>query len=335
MCPVIHLVGFPQSLSFLSAHSNHLSGILPSSLTNCSSLELLDLRENRLIGKLPMHPTPFNRLRVLSMAYNHFHGSIPQWITNLTSLQVLDLSNNRFSGRIPSNLKGLKGFKSNMTIVQDDSTLYYELRIDMKGSEYNLPYVLLTNTIFDLSSNNFMGEIPTSLGSLSSLRLLNLSGNLLDGGIPRSLSYIPTLEQLDLAKNNLSGCIPQELTQLYFLASLNVSSNNLCGPIPTGKQFNTFNDPSIFQKNKCLCGDPLQPCKHQKGSATRDDNNKSNVKEGWLTLMHENMSLIALGMGFCIGFGGVVAILIIWEKARNWLVPPSRRHFYGVYRFPK
>lgn len=149
-----------------------------------------------------------------------------------------------------------------------------------------------------------------------------------------SLSNISALEQLDLAKNNLNGSIPQELSQLSFLAFLNVSSNNLCGPIPTGKQFNTFNDLSIFQRNKCLCGDPLQPCKHQKRSPMRGDNSKSDVKERWLRHVDEKMSLIALGLGMCIGFGGVVAMFITWEQARNWVVPPKRRPFYGVYRFP-
>ena len=147
-----------------------------------------------------------------------------------------------------------------------------------------------------MSNNNLTGEIPVSIGSMSNLQLLNLSGNQLEGKISACVSNISTLEQLDLSKNNLSGCIPQELSQLYFLAFVNVSSNILCGPIPIGKQFNTFNEPSIFQRNKCLCGDPLQPCEHQKGNATRDDNNKSNVKEGWLSYVDEKMSLIAMEM---------------------------------------
>ena len=149
-----------------------------------------------------------------------------------------------------------------------------------------------------------------------------------------SLANISTLEQLDLAQNNLAGCITQELSQLSWLASLNVSSNNLCGPIPTGRHFDTFNGAS-FQRNKCLCGNALQPCKHQKQSSLRDDNRKSNAKEGWLRHVDENMSLIALGMGMGIGFGGVVAMFITWEKARSWVVPPNRCPFYGVYRFPK
>jgi Leucine-rich repeat (LRR) protein len=117
-----------------------------------------------------MHITSFSKLRVLRMAYNNIHGDITQWITNLTNLQVLDLSNNKFSGRIPSNLEHLKGFKVNKSSIDTvDNTLYYELSIDMKGGEYNFPYVLLKNTILDLSNNNLMGEIPASMGTLSGL----------------------------------------------------------------------------------------------------------------------------------------------------------------------
>jgi hypothetical protein len=39
------------------------------------------------------------------------------------------------------------------------------VRIVIKGFEYTLTYVLATNTIFDLSSNNLTGEIPPSIGS--------------------------------------------------------------------------------------------------------------------------------------------------------------------------
>ena len=172
---------------------------------------------------------------------------------------MLDLSNNKFNGRIPSNLEHLKGFKVNKSSIDTyDHTLYYELTIAINGRVYNLTYVLLTNTILDLSSNNLMGEIYANMGTLSGLQLLNLSRNNLDGQIPVSLGNICTLEQLDLAQNNLSGCIHQEISQLSWLESFSVSSKNLCGTSPTSKQFNTFNEAS-FQRNKCFCGYHLQP----------------------------------------------------------------------------
>ena len=172
---------------------------------------------------------------------------------------MLDLSNNKLSGRIPSNIGRLQGFGKLESSQVGGDTLYEDVQIDIKGIEYTITYILQANTIFDLSNNNFIGEIPPSIGNLSKLRLLNLSGNQLDGQIPTSLSEIPTLEQLDLAKNNLSGKIPQELSKLTKLASLNVSSNRLCGRIPGGTQFDTFNKTS-FQRNKGLCGYPLQLC---------------------------------------------------------------------------
>ena len=55
----------------------------------------------------------------------------------------------------------------------------------------------------------------------------------------------------------------------------------------------------------------------------------------WIGHVDENMSLIAVGMGTGIGFGGVVAILMFWERARHWVVPPDMpKTFVGVYRSP-
>lgn len=203
-----------------------------------------------------------------------------------------------------------------------------------------------TNTILDLSNNNLNGEIPTSIGNLSSLRLLNLSGNQLGWKIPPSLGEISTLEQLDLSKNNLSGEIPGELSTLSKLAVLNVSSNKLCGRIPKGSQLDTFGVTS-FQKNKCICCDLFRPCNEdnqlQPCNSTcnwlhpcKEKEIKNSVsKRGWLSRVDEKISLIALGLGLGIGFGGVITLMITWNKARRWVAPPAIQPFFGVYRFPK
>lgn len=79
------------------------------------------------------------------------------------------------------------------------STLYEDLRIVIEGYEYNLKYVLATNTIFYLSNNKLNGEIPQRIGNISSIRLLKLSRNQLEGKIVTYLSEIYTLEELDLS----------------------------------------------------------------------------------------------------------------------------------------
>jgi hypothetical protein len=59
------------------------------------------------------------------------------------------------------------------------------------------------------------------------------------------------------------------------------------------------------------------------------------IKGDWWTSVNEKVSLIALGLGLGIEFGSVVIVMVIWDKARSWVVPPNIKPFYGVYRFPK
>ncbi|KAL7261329.1 hypothetical protein ACSBR1_006889 [Camellia fascicularis] len=47
------------------------------------------------------------------------------------------------------------------------------------------------------------------------------------------------------------------MSSLTSLSHLNLSYNNLSGSIPSTNQFQTFNDPSIYEGNPKLCGLPL------------------------------------------------------------------------------
>lgn len=52
------------------------------------------------------------------------------------------------------------------------------------------------------------GPLPTELGQLQQLRLLNLRGNRLSGGIPDEVCAMAELQHLVLADNQLQGRIP-------------------------------------------------------------------------------------------------------------------------------
>ena len=105
--------------------------------------------------------------------------------------------------------------------------------------------------------------------------------------------------------------IPQELSTLTMLASLNLSCNRLCGSIPKGTQFDTFNVTS-FERNWCLCVNPLQPCQEkQKQKKRATGANILPKDQGWLSHVNEHVSLIMLGLGGGIGFSGVMSLMIL------------------------
>jgi Leucine-rich repeat (LRR) protein len=81
--------------------------------------------------------------------------------------------------------------------------------------------------------NNFLsGRIPSSIGSLPGLKILNLSSNDLFGRIPQSIGGLNNLETLGLFENQLFGDIPESIGELSALRELVLSNNELSGAIP-------------------------------------------------------------------------------------------------------
>ena len=82
-------------------------------------------------------------------------------------------------------------------------------------------------------------------------------------------------------------------------------------------------------------GCPLDSCNENERPSKKGIDSTSmgsNVRVGWLSCVDEKMSLIALGMGTGIGFGGVIVVFMLWERAKNWVVPPNiPKPFWGVY----
>jgi len=106
------------------------------------------------------------------------------------------------------------------------------------ASPVNLPSTLFgpfsTLEHLALQSNPALsGEIPSTLGGVTSLRVLSLSQNSFQGNIPRQIGGLVSLEQLDLSYNNLSGQIPMEIGDLKSIAILDLSWNGLEGNLPS------------------------------------------------------------------------------------------------------
>jgi Leucine-rich repeat (LRR) protein/ribosomal protein L35AE/L33A len=113
-------------------------------------------------------------------------------------------------------------------------------------------------TLLDLSTSwispvKLTGTIPTELGNLSNLMWLALYNNELTGTIPTELGNLSNLTSLSLGSNDLTGTIPTELGNLSNLTSLSLGSNELTGTIPT-ELGNLSNLTRLYLDNNELTG---------------------------------------------------------------------------------
>ncbi|PHT99041.1 hypothetical protein BC332_32034 [Capsicum chinense] len=193
--------------------------------------------------------------------------------------------------------------------VVDKFSSYISLIVATKGLDPELPRVLTTYMIIDLSRNIFECYLPSIIGDLVGLRTLNLSHNCLEGHIPASLQHLSALESLDLSSNKIGGDIVQQLVSLKSLEVLNLSHNHLVGCIPKGKQFDTFEN-SSYQGNDGLRGLPLsKDCIGDDGVPQMttpvglDDDEEEGDLISWQTV------LMGFGCGLVIGLSIIYIML--------------------------
>lgn len=314
---------------------NKLEGPLPRSLHNCTELQFLNFANNHIRDVFPSWLGSLLSLRVLILRDNRFHGFIEEPTNRIEfpMLQIIDLSQNSFSGSLPS-----KYFKhwAAMKVPKTDSSSYmgavlgemsvsfeletfdYSMSVFAKGIQMNYSKIQGYLALIDLSSNNFSGAIPETIGSLKQLKLLNLSNNMLSGPLPPFLANLTNLEALDLSQNQLSGEISQDLTQLTSLEVFNVSYNCLIGPILTSRQFATFENNS-YKGNSGLCGAPLsKKCGYPEALPPSFPTSEEDQDSG--SAMELDWKIVCMGYASGLVIGVVLGNCLITRRRAQSLV---------------
>ena len=173
----------PQSTFVYAVSENELSGEIPPSFCNMSSLRLLDFSSNSVSGRIPLCLANFSSsLNALNLGSNNLYGVIPQACTSRNNLMKIDLGGNHLEGQVPTSL---------------GSCLMLEK--------------------LDLGNNQINDTFPFWLGALPKLQVLILRSNKFHGEIrgPRTNFGFPKLRIIDISHNGFTGNFPWEYFQSW------------------------------------------------------------------------------------------------------------------------
>jgi len=203
-------IGDLTSLIFLHLENNYIEGTIPESIGNLRDLHVLFLSNNNLRGPLPKSMVNLGKLSELNVSLNYLTGDL-SFISSLNSLRFLDVSDNDFS-KLSCDVSHL-----NMS------------RVDLGYNSFKEPLPLFNETIryLHLAGNFFSGTINENYCKWKSLTFLDLHNNLLEGRVPDCLSDLTSLQLLDLGENGFTQLDVSIFCKLTELKSLSISSNPL------------------------------------------------------------------------------------------------------------
>lgn len=162
-------------------------------------------------------------VKELHLKFRKLSGRLPEEIGLLSHMTRVILNTNSLVGSIPTQI----GKLSELT------ELYLSANNDMESEIPSELGKLTKLLLLDLSNMSLVGRIPSELGLMVRLTSLVMSTNDLTGTIPSNLCRLTDLRTLSVSINGLTGTIPSEIGQLTKLKSINVEENSLTGYIPS------------------------------------------------------------------------------------------------------
>ncbi|GMN40379.1 hypothetical protein TIFTF001_009602 [Ficus carica] len=155
-------------------------------------------------------------LRVLSLSDCSLSGPVHQSLMKLQFFSVISLDDNHLSAPVP-------GFIANFSELTS-------LRLGNCGLFGTFPKEIFQELV--ISSTNFSGRLPASIGNLTKLSKLDLSHCQFNGTVPTSTETLTQLVFLDLSGNKFTGSIPS-FNMSKDLKEIILSHISLSGTIPS------------------------------------------------------------------------------------------------------
>ncbi len=228
-----------ERLRSLSLVGNQLTGSIPPEIGRLARLEVLDISYNRLTGSIPPEIGRLARLMKLGARGNNFsHGPLPRAMTNLDNLETLRLDRTFLCAPLDAVFQAWLGAIDDVEVdnCEDmERSVLIALHNAADGGNWTGRHNWLTGapvstwhgvatndlgqvTGLDLEDNNLKGTLPSRLGDLRSLSVLDLSNNPgLTGPLPASLVGLG-LTVLKLGGTGL--CAPQDPAYQAWLATV-------------------------------------------------------------------------------------------------------------------
>ncbi|KAM7527461.1 hypothetical protein LguiB_030871 [Lonicera macranthoides] len=204
----IDVISTMTQLQQVWLHVNQFSGPIPD-LSNCTSLFDLQLRENHLTGVIPLSLTSLPKLANVSLQDNVFQGPVPSF---RKEVQVNIGTENSFCNTSPGPCDPQVTI---LLAVAADLGYPMALAESWKGNDPCRDWKFISCdskgrvNVINLGKQDFEGEISPAIANLTALKTLLLNDNKLTGSIPNSLTSLEQLQQLDVSNNNISGKIPE------------------------------------------------------------------------------------------------------------------------------
>jgi len=211
-----------------------LSLILP----DLQCLTDLNLSKNNLFNgdKLFEALCQLEKLTKLDLSENFLNGQLSDYAGNLAQLEAINLDVNQLTGlgTSISNWGALKRFSAqdnSLTEIPDEATFWKEVEfVNFKNNKISaLPgkFFSAWKRLEKLYvGTNLIAEIPSEIGTCTSLVELDLSGNALEA-VPSSLALCENMQLLHLGNNQIQEIPPDIFSSLTKLRELQLYKNKL------------------------------------------------------------------------------------------------------------